>query len=153
MDFFSSRLPPSEIEWQQFFHWEKFRWKFSPDGSSQMEKLFCFASGGHSGPASCALLAIFLTNISFSTSTPITVSRTPRRTRCPASRSLFLKTERSSSRLRCRLMIVARLGWASASKETSPGRRGRTWGSSSNPLSTEGLRTRWRNILWHTQIR
>lgn len=134
------------------FYWERFRWKFSPDGPSEMEKLFCFASGGHSSPASCVLPALFLINISFSTSTPITVSPTPRRTRCPVCRSLFPKMERSSSRLRCPLMIVARLGWASASKETSPGRRGRTWGSSSNPLSMVELRTRWWNILRHIQM-
>lgn len=39
-----------------------------------MEKLFCFAFGGHSSPASWVLLALVLINISFSTSTPITVS-------------------------------------------------------------------------------
>lgn len=112
-----------------------------------MEKLFCFTSGGHSSPVSYVLLPLFLINVSFSTSTPITVSPTPRRTKCPACRALFPRTERSSSRSRCLLMTAARRGWASASKETSPGRPGRTWGSSSNPLSTEALRTRWPNIV------
>lgn len=117
-----------------------------------MEKLFCFTSGGHSSPVSYVLLPLFLINVSFSTSTPITVSPTPRRTKCPACRALFPRTERSSSRSRCLLMTAARRGWASASKETSPGRPGRTWGSSSNPLSTEELRTRWPNIVRRTQM-
>lgn len=150
MDFFSSSLPPPQrkIDWLHFFfHSERFRRKFSPDGSSQMEKLFCFTSGGHSSPVSYVLLPLFLINVSFSTSTPITVSPTPRRTKCPACRALFPRTERSSSRSRCLLMTAARRGWASASKETSPGRPGRTWASSSNPLSTEALRTRWPNIV------
>lgn len=117
-----------------------------------MEKLLCFTSGSHSSPLSCVPLPPFLINVSFSTSTPITVSPAPRRTRCPACRSLFPRTERSSSLSRCRLMTAAQRGWASASKETSPGRRGRTWGSSSNPLSTEVLRTRWPNIVRRTQM-
>lgn len=153
MDFFcflASLL--SEIDWQQFFSWERFRWTFSPDGSCQMEKLFCFASGGHSGPASCVLALFPHQHLFLHLYPPITASPTRRKTSCPACRSLFLKPERSSSRLRCRSMTAARLVWASASKETSPGRRGRTWGSSSSPLSTEGLRTRWPNALSNSQM-
>lgn len=147
MDFFcflASLL--SEIDWQHFF--------FLPErdlgehsrlmGPVKWKSFFILLLEAIQAQRVVFLL-FFLINISFSTSTPpppITVSPTRRKTSCPACRSLFLKPERSSSCLRCRLMTAARLVWASASKETSPGRRGRTWGSSSSPLSTEGLRTR-----------
>lgn len=145
MGFFLFRFffPVSKID--SIFYSERlksFYWWFLSNG-----KAFCLVWRDYSYQMSCPLSPLFSIDVTFSTSASITFSPTPRRMRCPACQALSLRTGRNSSCLRCHSMTADRQGSASASKETSPGRRERIWGSSSNPSYMEGLHTRCWNIL------
>lgn len=146
MGFFSFSFffsPVSKID--SIFYSERlksFYWWFLSNG-----KAFCLVWRDYSYQMSCPLSPLFSIDVTFSTSASVTFSPASRRMRCPACQALSLRTGRNSSCLRCHSMTADRRGSASASKETSPGRRERTWGSSSNPSYMEGLHTRCWNIL------
>lgn len=148
--FFFLLFLPSIIDSGCNFFTQRFRWKASADGVSQMEKLF--VSFLETIQDQWVVLCLLLSSSACLSPhlLPITVSPTPRRMRCPVCQPMFLRMERSSLCLRCHLMTAVRQGLALASKETSPGRQERTWGSSSNPLYMEGLHTRWQHILMHS---